>query len=85
MIRNKKAKKSSRPRASTGNTHHGMRFVSDKLFSITSIRVYFFKPQKAEKGVIFFCLSKGSRKCLFLHILSISKNQPIDFQAFTIK
>jgi len=33
MIPNKKAKKSIRPRASTGNTHYGMRFENDKLFS----------------------------------------------------
>jgi hypothetical protein len=30
---NKKAKKSRRPRASTGSTHHGMRYADAKLFS----------------------------------------------------
>lgn len=33
----KKAKKSFCPRASTGNTHHGMRYVGEKLFSNTNI------------------------------------------------
>jgi hypothetical protein len=46
-IFNKKAKKSIRPRASTGNTHHGMRFVSDKLFIVTNIGILFFENNMA--------------------------------------
>jgi hypothetical protein len=38
MKKNKKAKKSFCPRASTGNTHHGMRYVGSKLFSFVNIR-----------------------------------------------
>jgi hypothetical protein len=33
MQTNKKAKKSIRPRASTGSTHHEMRFAGSKLIS----------------------------------------------------
>jgi len=36
--KNKKAKKSLRPRASDGNTHHGMRYAGVKLFSSTKIQ-----------------------------------------------
>jgi hypothetical protein len=39
-MNNKKAKKSFCPRASTGNTHHGMRYVGEKLFSIANINVF---------------------------------------------
>ena len=35
--KNKKAKKSFCPRASTGNTHHGMRYAGSKLFSDSKI------------------------------------------------
>ncbi len=38
VMGNKKAKKSFYPRASTGNTHHGMRYVGSKLFSCTNIQ-----------------------------------------------
>jgi len=43
MTFNKKAKKSIRPRASTGSTHQGMRFVSDKLLSRTKMQLLFLK------------------------------------------
>ena len=43
MTFNKKAKKSIRPRASTGSTHHGMRSVSDKLLSHTKMQIFFLK------------------------------------------
>jgi hypothetical protein len=33
----KKAKKSCNPRASTGSTHHGMRYAGSKPFSSTKI------------------------------------------------
>lgn len=36
-MNNKKAKKSFCPRASTGNTHHGMRYAGEKLFSNANI------------------------------------------------
>ncbi len=36
-MNNKKAKKSFCPRASTGNTHHGMRYAGEKLFSNAKI------------------------------------------------
>ena len=36
-MNNKKAKKSLCPRASTGNTHHGMRYAGEKLFSNANI------------------------------------------------
>jgi hypothetical protein len=42
-IFDKKAKKSIRPRASTGNIHQGMRFVNEKLFSIANIGILFFE------------------------------------------
>lgn len=41
MAINKKTKKSLRPRANTGNTHHGMRYASDELFSKTNIRFFY--------------------------------------------
>jgi len=53
MTLNKKAKKSVRPRASTGNTHHGMRYVSDKLFSLAKMRILFFKAILQNTKAIF--------------------------------
>lgn len=37
-MNNKKAKKSFCPRASTGNTHHGMRYAGEKLFSNANVQ-----------------------------------------------
>jgi hypothetical protein len=42
---NKKAKKSFCPRANTGNTHHGMRYVSSKLFSEAKIKKFFINEE----------------------------------------
>jgi len=44
--KNKKAKKSFCPRASTGNTHHGMRYAGSKLFSTTKVHKipHYFNP-----------------------------------------
>jgi hypothetical protein len=36
-MNNKRAKKSFCPRASTGNTHHRMRYAGEKLFSNENI------------------------------------------------
>ncbi len=36
-MNSKKAKKSFCPRASTGNTHHGMRYAGEKFFSNANV------------------------------------------------
>jgi hypothetical protein len=38
--RYKKTKKSFRPRANTGNTHHGMRYASEEPFSSTKVQFF---------------------------------------------
>jgi hypothetical protein len=41
--RYKKTKKSIRPRANTGNTHQGMRYAGEELFSTTNIQLLVVK------------------------------------------
>lgn len=54
-MNNKKAKKSFCPRASTGNTHHGMRYAGEKLFSKANISN--FGRREGDFNKVFACNS----------------------------